>query len=110
MDRAEGLGDDLTLAEDDGEEVSQRIGDSRQATEDERKSPDLRIQTWLQELDEIERFGPGVGAIGFDSCNDKGNFALVQEAPAFVRIVVGKGDKEEVADGGDEDSDLDVHQ
>lgn len=110
MDRGEGREDALTLAEDNGKEVGQCVCDSRQAAEDERKSPNLRIQTWLQELDEIERFGFGVGAIGFDSCDDKGDFALVKEAPAFVRIVVGERDEEEVSDGGDEDRDLGARQ
>jgi hypothetical protein len=74
--------------------------------ENQRKAPDLQIQSRPQKSAESERFQMRVPAIPFNAAEDEIAFPLRQESPRRLRGFVREVDKAEVPSNANKTSDL----
>lgn len=98
--------------EDDGQEVSDGVGDGGRQTEKGSEAQDLQIARPAQVLAQVERLKNNIVAVLFDPSTHESDLLLVEERQRSLGALsgeLGKVDDGESANGSDDDGDEALH-
>lgn len=131
-DESLGLGEAEThaLAQDNGQEVGDGVGNRGQAAEDDSEAPDLHVECWFEEGREAKRLGNGIATCTRPLAGDSMYISMTGQEPRLTILVYsshnevalllveetarlvsvfGEIDQHEEAEDADEDGDDALH-